>query len=81
VCIDLARRLEAAGWTVLKTSPHSNRILRALDMVTTALRTRHEFDVAQIDVFSGSAFLWAEAATLIFSLLAGTNFGSFAKSL
>jgi len=70
VCVDLARRLEAAGWTVLKTSPRSNRILRALDMVATAWRTRHEFDVAQIDVFSGPAFLWAEAVTLILRLVA-----------
>jgi len=87
VCVDLARRLEAAGWTVLKTSPRSNRILRGLDMVTTAWRTRREFDVAQIDVFSGPAFLWAEAATLILRLVAkpygltlrGGNLPSFAR--
>lgn len=60
VCEDLAERLRAAGWQVLTTSHQPARIPRLLDMVHTAWTRRHEYDVAQVDVYSGPAFLWAE---------------------
>jgi len=60
-CEDLAERLRAAGWSVITTSHKPNRLAKLIDMVTTAWRRRGEYQVAQVDVFSGPAFLWAEA--------------------
>ena len=61
VCEELARHLEDLDWLrVLTTSNKARRIPRLLDMLTTIWRRRNDFQVAQVDVFSGAAFLWAE---------------------
>jgi glycosyltransferase involved in cell wall biosynthesis len=60
VCEDLAARFSDEGWTIWTTSAHSNRLLRVLDMAWTAWRRRRQYDVAQVDVYSGAAFVWAE---------------------
>jgi glycosyltransferase involved in cell wall biosynthesis len=65
VCDDLALRLASAGWPVLTTSSRSNRAARLLDMLRTSWNRRHLFDVAQVDVFSGPAFLWSELVCLL----------------
>lgn len=61
VCEDLAPRLAAAHWPVLTTSKQRYRVPRLFDMVSTAWRRRHDYSIAQVDVFSGQAFIWAEA--------------------
>lgn len=61
VCEDLAERLAGRGWAVVTTSSQPAKLPRLLDMVGTAWRRRHDYDVAHVDVFSGPAFLWAEA--------------------
>jgi glycosyltransferase involved in cell wall biosynthesis len=61
VCEDLAMRLAACGWRVQTTSAKPGRIPRAVDMVVTAWSRRRTYDVAQVDVYSGAAFVWAEA--------------------
>lgn len=38
-------------------------------MVSTVWRKRHEYSVAQVDVFSGNSFVWAEAACAVLKLL------------
>jgi len=60
VCEDLAERLENGGWQVVNASRKRARLLRLADMVLTVLRHRREYSVAQVDVFSGPAFFWAE---------------------
>ncbi len=62
VCEDLADRLRLAGWSVATTSDKPERFLRLTDMLHTIWRQRHNYRVAQVDVFSGWAFAWAEAA-------------------
>ncbi len=62
VCEELAERLTGAGWQVLTTSGRIARLPRLLAMQQSIWRYRRSFDVAQIDVFSGNAFFWAEAA-------------------
>jgi glycosyltransferase involved in cell wall biosynthesis len=57
---DLAERLLAAQWHVLTTSAKPGRIARLLDMAITTWRRKDEYEVAQVDVFSGPSFLWAE---------------------
>ena len=63
VCEDLADRLAASGWMIITTSSQSERLVRLTDMVSTTWSRRHEYDVAQVDVFSGLAFFWAEAVS------------------
>lgn len=60
VCEELSQRFLEAGWHVVTTSDKPNKLLRLLDMLVTTWRRRHQYGVAQVDVFSGSAFLWAE---------------------
>lgn len=61
VCEDLAERLASLGAPVLTTSAKPRRLQRLIDMVQTAWVRRKAYRVAQIDVYSGPAFLWAEA--------------------
>jgi glycosyltransferase involved in cell wall biosynthesis len=61
VCEELAQRLSASGWDVHTTSDKPARGRRLLDMVSTVVLRRSEYSVATVDVFSGSAFFWAEA--------------------
>ena len=60
-CEDLTARLAARGWTISTTSSEPGRIRRLRDMMSTTWRLRGSYDVAQVDVFSGPSFLWAEA--------------------
>jgi glycosyltransferase involved in cell wall biosynthesis len=62
VCEDLADRLASRGWNVVTTSRKAGRAARLLDMVRTTWRDRQRYVVAQVDVYSGPAFLWAVAA-------------------
>jgi glycosyltransferase involved in cell wall biosynthesis len=61
VCEDLAERLSVSGWTVVATSRRTGRLARLFDMLGTAWRTREQYQIAQIDLFSGPAFFWAAA--------------------
>lgn len=61
LCNDFAERLTGEGWSVVITSRKLGRLARLADMLGTAARRRDEYDVAHVDVFSGPAFIWAEA--------------------
>lgn len=69
VADQLAARLRGAGWTVLTTSSARQRLTRLADMVGTTVRRRAEYDLAQVDVYSGHAFVWAEAVCQTLQLL------------
>ena len=60
-CESLAAQLRGAGWTVITASDRRRRLSRGLDMVRTAWRHRRDYSVAHVEVYSGKAFLWAEA--------------------
>ena len=60
-CEELATRLRERGTSIVTTSARKNRAVRMLDMVSTCWAERRRYDVAQVDVFSGPSFLWAEA--------------------
>jgi len=60
VCEDLAARLAQGGWDVVTTSAKPGRASRLADMVQTTWRNRDKYSVAQVDVYSGAAFRWAE---------------------
>lgn len=59
---DLGQRLQEKGWQVIQTSGKQAKVPRLLDMLQTAWRRRRDYRVAYVEVFSGSAFIWAEAA-------------------
>jgi glycosyltransferase involved in cell wall biosynthesis len=61
VCETLADLLNQAGWQVYIASGKMSRIPRVLEMVTTTWKYRKEYPVALIEVFSGWAFICAEA--------------------
>lgn len=87
VCEDLAERLAGVGWRVLTASSKVDRIARLLDMVKTVWQCRSHYAVAQVDVFSGHAFLWAEIVSWVLHridkpfvlTLHGGNLPSFAQ--
>lgn len=58
---DLSVRLRELGYSVVAASTRPHRALRLCDMLATTWRNRHACDVALVDVFSGSAFVWAES--------------------
>lgn len=60
VCEDLADRLLGNGWAVSTSSHKPGRIPRLVDMCATVWKRRDHYAVAQVDVFSGLAFAWAE---------------------
>jgi glycosyltransferase involved in cell wall biosynthesis len=63
VCVELSTRLARTHWRVRTTSSRTQRLARVADMLTTIVRDRGLYDIAQIDVYSGPAFAWAEATT------------------
>lgn len=69
VCEELALRLQESGWQVLTTSSRLPRAPRLLDMLSAIWWHRNAYDVAQVDVFSGAAFRWAEAACRLLTLI------------
>lgn len=62
---DLAEHLAADGWTVFTTSSSPGRFRRLLDMLSTCWRKRSRYVVAQVEVYSGAAFIWAELVTAL----------------
>jgi glycosyltransferase involved in cell wall biosynthesis len=62
VCEDFAERLKASGWSVITTSTRKSRVARLIDMISTIWLKRNQYEIAQVDVYSGKAFFWAEAS-------------------
>lgn len=60
VCEDLALHMRQAGWSVVTTSSKPTRAARLADMLFSVWHKRDDYDVAQVDVYSGLAFRWAE---------------------
>ena len=87
VCELLAARLSSRGWPVLTTSCKSTRLSRLADMLMTTWRRRKHYTVAQVDVYSGASFIWAESVCYLLGLLGkpfiltlhGGNLPSFAR--
>ncbi len=69
ICEDMALRLSQQNWQVFTASNHPARIPRLLDILTIVWKHRRAYRAAQIDVYSGPAFLWAEAAAWLLEKL------------
>lgn len=65
----LATELRSAGYCVRTCSGKRNKVLRLAEMLSTIWIQRDNYEIAQIDVFSGPAFLWAYlSAKLLYRL-------------
>jgi glycosyltransferase involved in cell wall biosynthesis len=62
---DVRDRLAALGYPVIATSPIRNGMVRGGHMLAVALARRNAYDVAIVDVYSGRAFLWADAISRV----------------
>lgn len=60
VCEDLALGFRMAGWSVITASSLPGRLARLADFVLTVWWQRNRYKVAQVDVYSGLSFAWAE---------------------
>ena len=69
VCEDLAEKLSQSGRKVLTTSQALNPLARLLDMAWTVLSARNTFQIAQVDLYSGRAFVWAEVVCFLLTWL------------
>lgn len=61
-CEELAVRLRLAGWDVLAASSRLSPAARLAEMTACIWRERGRYAVANVDVYSGRAFAWAEAS-------------------
>jgi len=51
--------LQASGWDVITTSNKASRGARLIDMLKTIITQRRNYSIAQVNIYSGPAFLWA----------------------
>lgn len=87
LCEDFALGLKAEGWSVITTSSCPGRVARLLDFVLTVWQRRNRYKVAQVDVYSGLAFVWAELVCWVLRVvrkpyiltLRGGNLPTFAR--
>jgi glycosyltransferase involved in cell wall biosynthesis len=66
---DLSERLRSRGYECICTSTYRNGLVRAGDLLWTAVNRRGDFDAAIVDVYSGRAFLWAHALSRVLQRL------------
>lgn len=68
VCEDLANQLSLRGWSVASASTRADPFGRIVDITKVVFAEGRGARVAQVDLFSGRAFLWAEYAALLLGL-------------
>ncbi len=69
VTLALMTRLAGRGWQILKTSNKKNKVFRLFDMLFTILSRRKVYQIAEVDIFSGLAFVWAELSVSLLNFL------------
>lgn len=79
--------LDRSEFQIITTSTKRSRILRLVAMLATIIRYKDVYQVAEIDIFSGWSFTWAELSALLLKFcgkkiiltLHGGNLPNFAK--
>lgn len=66
---DLTRQLSNEGHTIFNTSSKTNKFIRLLDILTTIWSKRSFYEIAEVDVFSGQAFLFAFLGSILLRLI------------
>lgn len=57
---EMSKHLRSAGYVVILTSTQRNSLSRLTDMLWTTWNQKDRYQIAQVDVFSGRGFFWAE---------------------
>ena len=65
----IAERFTADGFDVITVSSRVNSVLRLLDVVWTILRNHKNIEICIVEIYSGRAFILADAATSLAKLL------------
>jgi len=65
---ELASRLDQIGYQTILVSRKPNKFARLLDMLWTIVNQRRFYDIAEVDVFSGPAFIWAYLSSILLKL-------------
>jgi glycosyltransferase involved in cell wall biosynthesis len=65
----LMTHLRERGWKILSTSQKQNKAIRLLDMLFTIIRKRKVYQIAEVDIFSGLAFIWGELSVSLLKLI------------
>lgn len=65
----LAERLRLDNWQIITTSSKTDKTMRLFDMLSTILKRRKDYSLAQIDVFSGQAFFFAYFSGQLLTLI------------
>lgn len=68
---DLARQLSARGCVVRMTSSERGKVARLVDMLRTTWRSRSNCSIALVDLYSGTAVIWATLVCLVWRRLLG----------
>lgn len=87
VCEDLAEQLGSEGWRIACASDRTQAAAKLAHILRTIWTRRRDYRVAQVDVFSGKAFVWAAASCLLLRMLSrpyvltlhGGNLPDFAR--
>lgn len=66
---EFALRLEDAGHLLVTTSEIRSRLFRLPDMLSTVFFQRKTYQIAYVEVYSGTAFLWAEVVSTLLDIL------------
>jgi len=66
---ELVDHLNKNGWRTYTASKYKNKVLRLLEMVFAIITLSPNYQVAEVDVFSGPAFTWAEVSTRLLHFL------------
>ena len=66
---DLAERLPDSGRAPICVSSFHSAWIRGIHMLSTATFRRLEYEVAVVDLYSGRAFIWGEALSLLLKAL------------
>jgi len=84
---ELSTQLLRFGWSSILISRKINRLLRFWDMISTIVNKKSEYLIAEVDIFSGAAFVWGFFCALVVKLihkplvltLHGGNLPNFAR--
>jgi len=66
---ELAFRLEQRGYQILLVSHKQNKLVKLVDILSKILSKQRFYDLAEVDVFSGPAFLWSFLSVSVLKLL------------
>lgn len=66
---ELALHMDKYGWHMILVSRKVNKFARLLDMLWIIISQQKAYAIAKVDVFSGSAFLWAFFCAWVLKLL------------